>query len=134
MNKKFNSKPIYEDKNNNKYMKAKIIEYGDNIETNFHDNKIAKEITLTMLESVFRTNKEYYYPQIFIEECKYEEKTIKTNKRIDYDFDKSSFDESDNEPDDETDSEPHNESDSEPEKSSKKSDNNKSEESSKKSD
>ena len=54
-----------------------------------------------MLDSVIRANKKYY-PQTFLEECKYE---IKKNKmeNIKGDLDLSSSDESDNESDNEFD-------------------------------
>ena len=98
----FNRGPAYEDNNNNKYMKSKIKEFGDRIETNFHNDKIPKEkipykcLSLIMLESVFRTKEDYYYPQTFLEECNHKIKDIKRIKRIDYYFDKNSSDESDN--------------------------------------
>ena len=75
-----------------------------------------KCLSLIMLKSVSRVNKKYY-PQTFLEECKYGVKNNR-NKYIDYDFDTSSSDESDSEPDSESD----NESDNESEKPSKKSD------------
>ena len=137
MNKEFDREPTYEDNSNNKYMKSKIKEFRDRIDTNFYNKKIPKEkipykfLSLIMLESVFRTKEDCYYPQTFLEECNCKIKDIQKIKRIDYYFDKNSSDESDNEPDSETVSEPDNESDNESEKSSKKSDNNESEKSSK---
>ena len=118
---------------NDKNIKAKISTYGDKINTIFHDNKEPKQnvpykcLSLIMLESVVRTEEKKYYSQIFLEECKYEEKNIKGNKRIDYDFDTSSSDKSDSEPD-------NSESESDSEKPSKKCDNNEFGKSSKKSD
>ena len=37
-----------------------------------------------MLESVIRTEGDYYYLQTFVEECKYEVKNIKRSKCIDF--------------------------------------------------
>ena len=78
--------------------------------TNFQGKKVPKEnasyqyLSLIMVDSVITVNKKYY-PQIFLEECKY---VIRKNKmeNLIHDFlDLSSFDESDIESDDETDSE-----------------------------
>ena len=58
-----------------------------------------------MLDSVIKVKKNYY-PQILLEECKYEPKKIKIKNLIDYDLEKSSSDvsgsESDNDSYDET--------------------------------
>ena len=68
MNKEFDSEPVYGD--NDKYIKAKIKIYGDNVNTNFHGKKIPKEntsckcLSLIMLDSVIRVNKKHY-PQHF---------------------------------------------------------------------
>ena len=83
IDKEFDSKPIYRDSNNNKYMKAKIRTYGDKINTFFHNNKTPKQnisykrLPLIILESVIRTEEKKYFPQTFLEECKYEEKILK---------------------------------------------------------
>ena len=80
MNIDFDSEPVYGD--NNKYIKTKIKSYGDKVNTNFQGNKIPKEnasnkcLSLIMLDSVNRVNKNYY-PQTLLEECKY---IIKHNK------------------------------------------------------
>ena len=50
-----------------------------------------------MLDSVIKANKKYY-PQTFLEECKYVQEKIKTENYIDDDFEKS---ESDNDSNDE---------------------------------
>ena len=52
-----------------------------------------------MLDSVIKANKKYY-PQTFLEECKYEQKGIKTENYINEDLEIS---ESDNDFNDETD-------------------------------
>ena len=61
---------------NKKYLKAKTKSYNGKINTNFHDNKIPKEgsqficLSVILIDSVFGTGKNYY-PQVFLEECKY---------------------------------------------------------------
>ena len=70
--KRFDSEPVY----NEKYLKTKIKSYERKINTNLHGHKISKEgfqcicITIILIGSVFRTNKNCY-PQVFLEECKY---------------------------------------------------------------
>ena len=63
LNIKFDSEPVYGDKV--KYIKTKII----------------------MLDSAIKVT-EKYYPQTFLEECKYEPKKIKMENLIDDDLDK----------------------------------------------
>ena len=76
--KEFVSEPVY----NEKYLKAKIKSYNGKINTNFHSNKIPKEcpqfiyLSVILINPVFRTG-ENYYPQVFVEECKY---VVKENK------------------------------------------------------
>ena len=73
--------------------------------TNFLNKKIPKEkslckcLSIIMLESVIKANK-MYYPQTFLEECKYVQEKIKTENYIDDDFEKS---ESDNDSNDDYD-------------------------------
>ena len=56
--------------------------------TNFQDKKISKEkapcncLSIIMLDSVIEAKKEYYR-QTLLEECKYEQKRIKTENLID---------------------------------------------------
>ena len=74
--------------------------------TNFLNKKIPKEkslckcLSIIMLESVIKANK-MYYPQTFLEECKYVQEKIKTENYIDEDLEKS---ESDSDSNDETES------------------------------
>ena len=64
-----------------------------------------------MLDSVIRVNKNYY-PQILLEECKYEIKKNKMENLINDDLDLSSSDnETDSDSDNEADNESENESD-----------------------
>ena len=105
MNIEFDSEPVYGD--NDKYIKAKIKLYGDKVNTNFQDKKIPKEnvsykcLSLIMLDSVIKVIKKYY-PQILLEECKYEIKKAKMENLINDGLDLSS---SDNEADNESDNE-----------------------------
>ena len=81
--KEFDSEPVY----NEKYLKAKIKSYNGKINTNFHNNKIPKEasqficLSVIFTDSVFRTGTNYY-PQVFLEECKYVVKEKKIPKYI----------------------------------------------------
>ena len=74
--------------------------------TNFHYKKILKGkapckcLSIIMLDSVIKVNKKYY-PQTFLEECKYIQEKIKTENYIDEDLEKS---ESDSDSNDETES------------------------------
>ena len=106
VNTEFDSEPVYGD--NDKYIKTKIKLYGDKVNTNFQGKKIPKEnasykcLSLIMLDSVIRANKKYY-PQTFLEECKYEIKKNRMENLINDDLDPSSSDESDSESDNEFD-------------------------------
>ena len=105
MNIEFDIEPVYGD--NDKYIKTKIKFYGDKINTNLQGKKVPKEnvlhkcLSLIMLDSVIRLNKNYY-PQTLLEEFKYEIKKNKMENLINDDLDLSS---SVNETDDETDNE-----------------------------
>ena len=65
-----------------KYIKTKIKTYADSLITNFHNKKMPKEkvpvkyLSIIMLDAVIESN-EKYYPQTFLEECKYVQKKIK---------------------------------------------------------
>ena len=80
---KFHSEPIYE----NKYLKAKVREFNGNIKTNFLGNNVPKEntyytcIACITLDSVLKINKKNY-PQVYLEECKYKVKQIRTPRFI----------------------------------------------------
>ena len=55
--------------------------------TTFHNKKISKEkvpckcLSVIMLDSVIKANKQYY-PQEFLEECKYVQEKIKTDEDL----------------------------------------------------
>ena len=67
-----------------KYIKTKIKIYNDKVYTNFQHNKIPKDNeycacqSVIWLDSIFVNSNKEYYPQIFLEECKYtiKDKTI----------------------------------------------------------
>ena len=50
-----------------------------------------KCLSIIMLDSVIKANKKYY-PQTFLEECKYVQEKIKTENYIDEDLEKSKSD------------------------------------------
>ena len=83
LKKDFDSEPVY----NKKYLKAKIKSYNGKINTAFYNNKITNEgsqqifLSVFLIDSVFKTGKSYY-PQVFLEECKYVVKEKKISKYI----------------------------------------------------
>ena len=89
----FESKPTYG--YDDKYIKTKIKTYADIIITNFHNKKMPKEkvpckcLSIIMLYSVTESN-EKYYPQTFLEECKYVQEKIKFENYIDEELDSAS--------------------------------------------
>ena len=100
MNKEFDRESLYGD--SDKYIKTKIKSYGDKVNTNFQGKKIPKQntsskcLSLIMLDSIIRVNKNYY-PKTLLEECKYEIKD-KMESLINDNLEPSSSDnESDNE-------------------------------------
>ena len=80
--KEFDSKPMY----NDKYIKTKIEIYIDKVYSNFRHNKITKGneyctcLSVVLLDSIFVNSNKEYYPQIFLEECKYAIKNKKNSK------------------------------------------------------
>ena len=88
----FESKPTYG--YDDKYIKSKIKTYADIIITNFHNKKKPKEkvpckcLLVIMLDSVIESKK--YYPQTFLEECKYVQEKIKFENYIDEELDSAS--------------------------------------------
>ena len=95
----FDSDPVHGD--NDKYIKTKIKMYEDRVNTNFQGKKVPKEnasykcLSLIMLDSVIRVNKDYY-PQTLLEECKY---VIRKNKMENLTNDELDLSSSDNESD-----------------------------------
>ena len=111
---KFDSQPVYGDRD--KYIKTKIKMYGDRVNTNFQGKNVPKEnasykcLSLVMLDSVIRANKNFY-PQTLLEECKYVMRKNIMENFINNDLNLSSSDESDNDNDNDNDNESDNESD-----------------------
>ena len=75
--------------------------------TSFQSKKMPKEkapckcLLIIMLNSVIKAKKKYY-PQTFLEECKYEQEKIKIQNHIDDDLEKRLSDKSDSDSNDET--------------------------------
>ena len=94
----FECKPVYGE--DVKYMKKKKM-YAGSLITNFHNEKMPKEkapckcLSIIMIDSVIKANKKYY-PQTFLEECKYMQEKIKIENYINEDLENS---DSDSEPD-----------------------------------
>ena len=86
----FESKATFED-DDDKYIKTKIRTYKYSIISNFYDKYGSKKIpeervphkclSIIILESVLYTY-EKYYPQTFLEECKYAKEKIKTDNYL----------------------------------------------------
>ena len=91
----FESNPVYGD--DDKYIKTKIKTYADSIITNFYNKKMPKEkapckcLSIIMIDSVIKANKKYY-PQTFLEECKYIQEKIKIENYINEDLENSESD------------------------------------------
>ena len=85
---KFYSKPIYEDK----YIKTKVKTFISVINTLFSGDEIPKErvqytcISCISIDSVLRVNKKYY-PQVYLEQCKYKMKKRELISFIDHEVD-----------------------------------------------
>ena len=75
--------------------------------TSFQSKKMPKEkapckcLLIIMLDSVIKAKKKYY-PQTFLEECKYEQEKIKIQNHIDDDLEKRLSGKSDSDSNDET--------------------------------
>ena len=88
---KFYSMPVYDEK----YIKARVIEYGGVFKTKFLGDKIQKEnehctsIACITIDSVMRMEK-IIYPQVYLEECKYRMKKTKMIKFIEAELESES--------------------------------------------
>ena len=109
----FESKPAYGE--DVKYIKRKIKMYAGSLIKNFHNQKMPKEkapckcLLIIIIDSVIKANKKYY-PQTFLEECKYIQKKIKIENYINEDLENSdSYSESDSDSNNETESDIDNE-------------------------
>ena len=107
----FNTKTTYDD--DDKYIKAKIKTYKNHITTNFYNKNGSKKIpeekvphkclSIIILDSVIYAY-EKYYPQVFLEECKYVKENIKTKNYIDKELKSESDSNSDSDSDSDSDS------------------------------
>ena len=83
---------------NDKYIKIKIKIYNNIVYTNFPYNKILKDneyctcLSIILLDSIFVNSDKEYYPQIFLEECKYAIKKKKTMNKINEELELIEFD------------------------------------------
>ena len=107
---KFHSEPVYE----YKYLKAKVREFDGMIKTNFLGNNMPKEnmhytcIACITIDSVMKMDQKYF-PQVYLEECKYKIKKIQMSRFISTELDLNS--KPDSESDDELKSDSGNDSD-----------------------
>ena len=102
----FDCKSTYGD--DDKYIKTKIKTYEDSITTNFYNKKGSKKIpeekiphkclSIIILDSIIYAY-EKYYPQVFLEECKYVQEKIKTKNYIDEELKSESDSDSDSDSD-----------------------------------
>ena len=113
MNITFESKPVYGE--DVKYIKGKIKMYAGSLITNFHNKKMPNEkapckcLSIIMIDLVIKANKKYY-PQTFLEECKYMQEKIKIENYINEDLENSDSDsDSDSDSNNETESDIDNE-------------------------
>ena len=93
---KFYSEPIYDDS----YIKTKIQAFSEVIKTLFRRDEIPKErvenecIPCISIDSVLKVDKKYY-PQVYLEQCKYKIKKREPKNFIDYEQSLDSYYESD---------------------------------------
>ena len=85
---KCHSLPVYD----KKYLKTKVTEYDGMIKTNFLGNNVPKEnmhyicIACITIDSVMRMDKKNY-PQVYLEECKYNIRKIQMSRFISTELD-----------------------------------------------
>ena len=85
---KCHSLPVYD----KKYLKTKVREYDGMIKTNFLGNNVPKEnmhyicIACITIDSVMRMDKKNY-PQVYLEECKYNIRKIQMSRFISTELD-----------------------------------------------
>ena len=106
----FTTKTAYGD--DDKHIKTRIKTYKDCTITNFYDKKGSKKIpeekiphkcsSTLILDSVIYAY-EKYYPQIFLEECKYAKENIKSKNYIDMELESESDSDSDSDSDNDID-------------------------------
>ena len=95
---KFYNEPVYDQT----YIKTKVREFDSVIKTNFLGDEIPKEnmhytcIACVTIDSVMKTNKKYY-PQVYLEECKYKVKKMQLPRFINAELELDSDSELDSE-------------------------------------
>ena len=94
----FDSEPVYGDTDS--YIKTKVKMYDNKVNTNFQGKETPKGdssckcLSLIMLDSVGQVGKKYY-PQVFLEECKYVKRKNKMFNYINDDLEMTSSDDDD---------------------------------------
>ena len=92
MRKKFDSKPLFVNDDNSKYIKTKIKTFKNSVITNFHNKKVPEEkipckcLLIIALDSVIKTDNKYY-PQTFLEECIYKQQNNYITEELESDSD-----------------------------------------------
>ena len=82
------SEPIYDDS----YIKTKVKTFSEVIKTLFGGNEIPKEIVeyacipCISIDSLVKIDRKYY-PQVYLEQCKYKVKKREMKSLIDYEID-----------------------------------------------
>ena len=95
MNISFENKPVYGE--DVKLIKKKIKMYAGSLITNFHNKKMPKEkapckcLSVIIIDLIIKANKKYY-PQTFLEECKYMQEKINIENYINEDLENSDSD------------------------------------------
>ena len=93
---KLSSEPIYDDQ----YIKTKVKTFSEVIKTLFDGNEIPKEkieyvcIPCISIDCILKVD-EKYYPQVYLEQCKYKAKKREMKSFIDYQTELDSYYESD---------------------------------------
>ena len=93
---KFYSKPVYK----YKYLRVRVREFEGIIKTNFLGNGVPKEnmhytcIACITIDSVMKMGKKYF-PQVYLEECRYKIKKIQMSRFINTELKSDSSDSSD---------------------------------------
>ena len=94
----FDSAPVYGDTDS--YIKTKVKMYDNRVNPNFQGKEVQKVdasykcLSLIILDSAVKVGKKYY-PQVFLEECKYVKNKIRTFNYINDDMEITSSDEDD---------------------------------------
>ena len=98
----FDSEPVYNDTDS--YIKTKVKMYDNRVNTNFQGKEVPKVdasykcLSLIMLDSAVKVGKKYY-PQVFLEECKYIKRKNKMFNYINDDLEMTFSDDDDDDDD-----------------------------------